>query len=106
MLRFIIHYGIHFLVPIFIGYLCYPKKRFWAIVILLSGLVIDIDHLWANPVFDPDRCSIGFHFLHGYLAIGFYTLLLAHTKTRIFGWAFLIHILADFVDCVLLRLQF
>lgn len=102
MLREAIHYGIHFLLPVAVGYLGYPGKRLRAILILWSGLLIDLDHLLADPVFDPDRCSIDFHPLHSYPAIGIYTLLLFSSRTRIFGIALLIHILADSVDCWLL----
>lgn len=102
MLRFFLHYGIHFIVPIAVGLLFFKEKRVKVIVILLSGILIDIDHLLASPIFDPNRCSIGFHPLHGYVAIGIYTVLLCYPKTRIFGLALLIHILADVVDCLLI----
>lgn len=102
MLRFFIHYGIHLIVPIGIGLLFFKANSLKAIVILLSGILIDIDHLLANPIFDPDRCSIAFHPLHGYWAIAVYVLLLFPKKTRIFGIAFLIHILADYIDCSLI----
>ena len=102
MLRFLIHYGIHFLVPIAIGLLFFKKHRGNAIVILLAAILIDIDHVFADPIFDPNRCSIGFHPLHSYWAIGVYFTLLFFKKTRIFGIALLIHILADLTDCYLL----
>jgi hypothetical protein len=103
MLRFGIHYGIHFLIPILIGFLFFKENRLWVVLILLSGIAIDLDHLLAIPIFDPMRCSIGFHPLHSYIAIGFYTVLTAVKKTRIYGLALLIHILADLVDCALLK---
>lgn len=102
MLREMLHYGIHLLLPIIVGLLFYPGKRLKAVLILLSGMLIDLDHLLANPIFDPDRCSIGFHPLHAYWAITFYAILLIPKPTRIFGWALMIHILADSVDCWLL----
>ncbi|CAM4373972.1 DUF6122 family protein [Zobellia nedashkovskayae] len=102
MLRFIMHYGIHFLVPIFVGWYFYKEYRLKAILILLAGIVIDLDHLLASPVFDPDRCSIGFHPLHSYWAIAIYFGLLYFKNTRIFGLALLIHILADVTDCFFL----
>lgn len=106
MLREVLHYGIHLLLPVAIGVLGYPGRRLRAVLILLSGLLIDLDHLLADPVFDPNRCSIGFHPLHSYLALGIYTALLFPKQTRIFGIALLIHILADSVDCWLLALGF
>ncbi|MCM4151406.1 hypothetical protein DHD05_07365 [Arenibacter sp. N53] len=102
MLRFCVHYGIHFLLPIIIGLYFYKEHRLKIILILLAGIFIDLDHLWANPIFDPNRCSINFHFLHTYWAIAGYFLLLFIQKTRVFGIAFLIHILADSADCYLM----
>ncbi|WP_299325150.1 DUF6122 family protein [uncultured Maribacter sp.] len=103
MIRFIAHYGIHFIVPIIIAIYFYKENKLWSAVILLSAIVIDVDHLLATPMFDPYRCSINFHPLHTYWAIGVYTLLFAYKKTRIIGLALLIHILADTVDCYFIR---
>lgn len=102
MTRFILHYGIHFLLPVLIGLIFFKENRIWVIIILLSGIIIDLDHLLASPIFDPERCSIGFHPLHSYLAIAVYVLLFVFKKTRVFGLALLIHILADAVDCALI----
>ncbi|WP_086477352.1 DUF6122 family protein [Arenibacter amylolyticus] len=102
MLRWFLHYGIHFLVPILIGLLFYKGYRWKAILILLAGIVIDLDHFWADPLFDPNRCSINFHPLHTYWAIALYVLLLIPKKTRIFGLALVIHIVADITDCLLM----
>jgi hypothetical protein len=66
---------------------------------MLLGIVIDIDHLLANPMFDPNRCSINFHILHNYYAIGVYILLALLKSTRLIGIGLLIHIIADTVDC-------
>ena len=41
-------------------------------LIMVSTMVIDLDHLLANPVYGPQRCGIGFHPLHSYLAIVVY----------------------------------
>jgi len=102
MLRFCIHYGIHFLVPIAIGLLFFKENRGKVIMILLSAILIDVDHVFASPIFDPNRCSINFHPLHSYWAIGVYFALLIPKKTRIFGIALLIHMLADLTDCYLI----
>ena len=100
MLRFISHYGIHFIVPILIGYGFFKKDRLKITLILLSGLIIDLDHLLATPIFDANRCSIGFHPLHSVWAIGIYAFLFLFKKTRLIGLALLIHIVADTVDCL------
>ena len=105
MLRFFLHYGIHFLVPILVGLLFFKKNQQVAILIMLSALIIDLDHFLATPVFDPMRCSINFHPLHTYWAILFYILLFFYKKTRIFGLGLLIHIVADIVDCGLLAFE-
>lgn len=96
------HYGIHFLLPIAIGLIFFKRNRMAVILVLLAGIIIDIDHLLADPVFDPDRCSIGFHPLHSYGAMAVYVLLFIFKKTRLFGLALLIHILADSADCYLM----
>lgn len=67
---------------------------------MLLANLIDLDHLLANPVFDPSRCSIGFHLLHSYIAIGIYIILFLLPKTRIFAIGLILHILTDFLDCL------
>ncbi len=104
MLRFFVHYGIHFLVPVLIAYLFYRKKFKQSTLILLSAIIIDIDHLLASPIFDANRCSINYHFLHTYWAIAVYFFMLIPKKTRLIGIGLLIHILADTADCILMRL--
>ena len=37
-------------------------------------MAVDLDHLLADPIFDPHRMSIGFHPLHSYPAIAVYVL--------------------------------
>ena len=102
MLRFLLHYGVHIIVPIAVGLLFFKDKKKWIILILLSGILIDIDHLIANPVFDPGRCSINFHPLHSYWAIVVYISLFLYKYTRVIGLALLIHIFADLIDCYFL----
>lgn len=100
MTRELLHYGIHFLLPFAIGFLVFRENQWKVVAILLSGILIDLDHLLATPIFDPNRCSIGFHPLHSYWAIGVYIMLLLPNRTRIWGLALLLHILADGVDCL------
>ena len=105
MLRFTIHYGIHFIVPILIAIVFYKNNKTFAIIVLLSAILIDVDHFFANPIFDPNRCSINFHPLHTYYAIAVYCIMFLYKKTRIFGLALLIHILADIADCYMITLN-
>ena len=100
ILRFIIHYGMHFLLPFVIAFLFF-RKRFWqASLLILSANLIDLDHLLATPIFDPERCSIGFHLLHSYPAMILYILLLLVPKLRLIAIGLLLHILTDFMDCL------
>lgn len=105
MLRPLVHYGIHFALPLAIAFACYPKNRWGVALLLLAGIAIDLDHLWATPTFDPDRCSIDFHPLHSYAAIAGYAALLLFPKTRLVGLALMIHMAADLSDCWLLALE-
>jgi hypothetical protein len=90
----------HFLVPGIIAYIFYKSqwKKVWLIFILT--MLVDIDHLFAIPIFDPNRCSINFHPLHTYYAILVYFLLLIPKKTRIIAIALLFHMLTDALDCL------
>lgn len=99
-LQFFVHYGMHFIVPLGIAYLFYRNELWRVYLIFLLAMLIDLDHLLADPIFDPNRCSIGFHLLHSYVAIGIYVLLLFFKKTRVVGLALLWHILTDWVDCL------
>lgn len=99
MLQPILHYGCHFLLPLGIAFIWYKPKWVIAFLIMISTMMIDLDHLLANPVFDPNRCSINFHPLHSYYAIAIYTLLLIPKKTRLIGLGLTAHIIADVVDC-------
>ena len=97
-----IHYGIHVFLPLAIALLLYRKQWFKAYVIMLLGFLIDIDHLLATPLFQADRCSINFHPLHSYYAIGIYVLLLIPNKPRVIALGLLAHIVADSADCMLI----
>ena len=102
MLQSTIHYGIHFIAPIVIALIFFKENWKIAAFIMLCGIVIDIDHVLATPMFDPTRCSINFHPLHSYFAIGIYVVLALLKKTRLIGLGLLIHILADTTDCFLM----
>ncbi|RED47551.1 DUF6122 family protein [Seonamhaeicola aphaedonensis] len=99
MLQPIAHYGCHFLMPLVVALIWYKPKWMMAYFIMILGMLIDLDHLIATPVFDPNRCSINFHPLHTYYAMVFYILLLIPKKTRLIGLGLVIHIIADVVDC-------
>ncbi len=66
---------------------------------MIATMLVDLDHLLAHPVFDPQRCSIGFHPLHSYGAIVMYVLLLFFPKARVVSIGLLFHMLTDYQDC-------
>ncbi|APY09243.1 hypothetical protein BWZ20_13435 [Winogradskyella sp. J14-2] len=102
MLKFAIHYGLHFGLPLTIALVFYKKEWLKMYVIMIAAFVIDLDHLLATPIFDSSRCSINFHPLHSYYAIAIYFLLLWPKTTRVFAIALLAHIVSDSVDCLLI----
>lgn len=93
------HYSCHFLLPLLVALFFY--KSYWkkAYFIMILGMLIDLDHLLATPIFNPNRCSINYHPLHSYYACALYIILLFPKKTRLVGFGLTIHILADIVDC-------
>ena len=99
--KFIIHYGLHFVIPLIISVVFFKNKWRTVFLVFLLSMLVDLDHLLANPIFDKNRCSINFHPLHSYIAIGIYFLGLFIKKTRILAIALLLHMLADYIDCYL-----
>ena len=67
---------------------------------MIATMVVYLDHLLANPIYDPARCSIGFHPLHSYGAIGVYFVMALIPKLRPVGMGLLIHMGVDLVDCL------
>ncbi|OUR92301.1 hypothetical protein A9Q87_07410 [Flavobacteriales bacterium 34_180_T64] len=102
MFQSIIHYGIHFGLPLIIALFFFKSRWKYAYFIMILGLLIDVDHVLANPIFDPNRCSINFHPLHSYYAIAGYILMLSIKKLRLLGIGLLVHIIADLSDCWLM----
>lgn len=99
LLQSILHYSLHFLVPGLIAFVFFRSqwKRAW--IIMVATMAIDLDHLLATPIFDPTRCSIGFHPLHSYYAIVIYLVMLLFKQTRIIAVGLLFHIITDWQDC-------
>lgn len=102
--RDLIHYGLHLGIPLMLAVGWYPRKALPAFLWMLAGWSIDLDHLLANPVFDPTRCSPGFHILHSLPFTGLYFILAAYPRTRWFGLGLMAHLIADAADCILLGL--
>lgn len=96
-----IHLALHLLVPLTIALTLFRSAWLLSFGILMLGMLIDVDHLLATPIYAAGRCSIGFHPLHGLVPIGLYLALLAHEKTRLLGLGLCIHIALDAIDCQL-----
>lgn len=104
--RTLVHYGLHFVFPLVIV-LLWPRRR-WTVVylLLLSTMLIDVDHLLARPIFDPNRCSVGTHLLHSYPMVGLYVVMLFLPYERwglpwwlrVLAVGLTLHILTDWQD--------
>jgi len=92
------HIVLHFIVPALIAALFYREAPLKTWLIMISTMAVDLDHLLANPVYDPNRCSIGFHPLHSYIAIGIYAVLLISPRMRIIAIGLLVHMALDYAD--------
>ncbi|MFV0643826.1 MAG: DUF6122 family protein [Sphingomonadaceae bacterium] len=105
-LQFFIHYGGHFLLPFVIARCIWPARWMQAGLIMVATIIIDADHLFATPIFDPDRCSIGFHPLHGLAALILYLALLAVPRwwVRAIALGCLLHLGIDTTDCLMQRM--
>lgn len=70
---------------------------------MVAANLIDLDHLLASPIFDPDRCSIGFHLLHGWVAALIYAamVLVPRWWVRALGLGALWHLAVDWGDCMM-----
>lgn len=112
-----LHIALHAIVPLLVAYVAY--RRYWkpATLVQLATMIVDADHLLANPIYDPARCSIGFHPLHTAPAIVGYALLFAVpllwmrraetddpvSTAQIVHWVglgLLIHMALDGMDCI------
>ena len=102
-MRILIHLILHILVPATVARLAFPSywRRAWLIMMLT--MAVDIDHLVAEPIFDPQRCSIGFHPLHTYPAMLGYALMLAIPRLRLPAYGLIIHMILDGIDCFWMR---
>lgn len=102
-LRPILHLVLHAAVPAAVALGWYRDRWLRAWLWMMAGWLIDLDHLLADPVYSPGRCSIGFHPLHTGSAIVAYALLTVPCRTRLLGVGLLIHIGLDALDCLLMR---
>ncbi|MFT4603485.1 MAG: hypothetical protein ACI9W4_000199 [Rhodothermales bacterium] len=112
-----IHLVFHFAVPLLVAAAFYRREWRYAWVVMVLTMMVDVDHLLADPIYDPSRCSIGFHPLHTTVPIVVYALLfmlppvLARWRPKVLserilrtihliGLGLLIHMALDWVDCL------
>jgi hypothetical protein len=95
-----IHVVLHILIPGLVARFAYEQRWCKAWLIMIATMVVDLDHLLASPIYDPARCSIGFHPLHSYVAICVYFVMALIPKLRLVGIGLLIHMGVDLVDCL------
>ncbi|TRD09946.1 hypothetical protein FGU71_13150 [Erythrobacter insulae] len=96
-----LHYGGHWIAPFAFGWIVWRGDWLRSGAVIASANLIDLDHLLADPIFDPSRCSIGFHLLHGWEAALVYGLMLFIPRwwARAFALGALWHLAVDFGDC-------
>ena len=112
-----IHIVLHFIVPLLVALAFYRSRWHKATLIMIATMIVDADHLLADPIYDPDRCSISFHPLHTTPAIAIYAALFAlplvvgwkddgqglHPAARVLhliGLGLLMHMTLDWIDCL------
>jgi hypothetical protein len=95
-----IHYFLHFIFPVAFALVFYRPAWLKTYFILLLTMLVDIDHLLADPIFAACRCSIGFHLLHSYPVIAVYIILLFFKQTRVIAIGLVWHMITDQIDCL------
>lgn len=115
-IRPIFHLVLHVLVPFVVAKLIaktpskstVPQVKYtdsWqqAFIVMMLTMVVDIDHLLAEPIYQAGRCSINFHPLHTPIPIAFYLALCIPKKTRVIGLGLVIHMILDSLDCFMMK---
>ena len=112
-----IHIALHFVVPLVVAAVFYRKIFQRAFLTFIATMLVDVDHLLADPIYDPARCSIGFHPLHSEIAILMYVVCFVlpmifrsrakgHPREKTLEWlhvislGLLIHMALDGIDCL------
>ncbi|MGB0899726.1 MAG: DUF6122 family protein [Psychrobium sp.] len=95
----IFHIFLHFLIPLIVAVTLFRREWKKALLIMVATMLVDIDHLLATPIYDPLRCSIGFHPLHQLPITAVYLLMLIPKKLRLVGLGLVIHMILDSIDC-------
>jgi hypothetical protein len=98
------HLLLHVVVPVTVAWVFFRQQWLRASLVMIATMLVDLDHLLASPLYDPNRCSIGFHPLHTWLAMALYAVLLMPRSTRLIGIGLAIHMVLDGIDCGVMRL--
>lgn len=103
-IRAVVHLLLHLIVPGAIAWIFFRArwKRAW--LIMFATMLVDLDHLLADPIYDPNRCGIGFHPLHSAPVVFAYPLLALVPSTRLVGLGLIIHMVLDLLDCAFMHL--
>jgi hypothetical protein len=96
---FMFHLLLHFIVPLLVALIFFREHWQKALIIMMLTMAVDIDHLLATPIYDPLRCSMGFHPLHQLILVPLYLGLCFIKPVRLVGIGLMIHMLLDSIDC-------
>jgi hypothetical protein len=96
---------LHFAVPAAVAGVAWRDRFLKSWLILMATMMVDIDHLLADPIYDPTRCSIGIHPLHQYPVMALYLVAALWPKTRLIGVGLLIHMMLDGIDCAWMQYE-
>ena len=93
------HLALHFIVPLLVAFLFFSENLKLSYLVMMLTMLVDLDHLLASPIYDANRCSIGFHPLHQHWFIAIYLVMSFFSKTRLIGVGLIIHMSLDALDC-------
>ena len=96
----LIHYFLHLGAPAIVAFVFFKKQWVSVYFILMATMLVDLDHLLATPIFQAGRCSINFHPLHTYYAMGAYVIMLFLRRPyNLIGLGLCMHMLTYWIDC-------
>lgn len=100
-MRPILHLALHALVPLAVAaWLAPAGRRRFAFVVMIATMAVDLDHLLADPLYDPNRCSLTTHPLHRPILLPVWAGLAFWPPARWAGVGLLIHMALDGIDCL------
>lgn len=104
-MRPVIHLVLHVVVPLIVSAMFFRHRWGRAALIMLAVMVVDLDHLLADPIYSPGRCSIGYHPLHSFPVLLVYPVLALTRPARLVGVGLVIHMILDTGDCAWQRFE-